>query len=275
MSLGTENLQKTVSEKLGQLIGALRQDSFEDLFSEWMSDLIEYDSLIILVYFGNSRPKLLCSKSKREEVHENVQGWYLSGAYLLDPFYALFEDREPADCYRLRDIAPDKFHSTRYFTEYYRDTMCIDEVAVVAYPNPDMSIHVCLGRDKSSNTKFSRKDINTLQTNKPIVSALVQAHWSEVRSGAEPHEKLTLENIILTVQASLGVMLSPRQAEVAMLILLGHSSTSIASVLGLSFHTVKVFRKQLYRKCMISSQAELFSLLFPLLDRGPTLAKVR
>ena len=57
------------------------------------------------------------------------------------------------------------------------------------------------------------------------------------------------------------------QAEVALLILRGHSSVSIGLRLGISPQTVKVFRKQLYRKCGISSQAELFALLVPLL--GP------
>ena len=40
---------------------------------------------------------------------------------------------------------------------------------------------------------------------------------------------------------------------------------SIALKLGVSPQTVKVFRKQLYQRCGISSQAELFSLMLPLL----------
>jgi len=61
------------------------------------------------------------------------------------------------------------------------------------------------------------------------------------------------------------ISLSPRQAEVAVLILRGHSSVSIGLRLGISTQTVKVFRKQLYRKCKISSQEELFNLMLPLL----------
>jgi len=34
--------------------------------------------------------------------------------------------------------------------------------------------------------------------------------------------------------------------------------------LDVSLQTVKVFRRQLYAKCCISSQAELFALLMPL-----------
>ena len=63
-----------------------------------------------------------------------------------------------------------------------------------------------------------------------------------------------------------GIHLSARQAEVALLILRGHSTMSIGLRLGLSPQTVKVFRKQLYSRCTISSQAELFALMLPLLQ---------
>ncbi|MEJ6123424.1 helix-turn-helix transcriptional regulator [Vibrio sp. 2-Bac 85] len=62
------------------------------------------------------------------------------------------------------------------------------------------------------------------------------------------------------------ISLSPRQTEVALYILQGHSSISIALNLNISKETVKVFRKQLYSKCSISSQAELFALLMPILS---------
>jgi DNA-binding CsgD family transcriptional regulator len=67
---------------------------------------------------------------------------------------------------------------------------------------------------------------------------------------------------------SQGIRLSPRQAEVALLILRGHSSVSIGLRLAVSPQTVKVFRRQLYARCAITTQAELFALLLPLLKGG-------
>ena len=61
------------------------------------------------------------------------------------------------------------------------------------------------------------------------------------------------------------IHLSQRQAQVALLILQGHSSVSIGLRLGVSAQTVKVFRRQIHARCGISSQAELFALLLPLL----------
>ena len=50
----------------------------------------------------------------------------------------------------------------------------------------------------------------------------------------------------------------------ALYILRGHSSLSIGLNLDVSPETIKVFRRQLYARCGISSQAELFALLMPM-----------
>ena len=55
-------------------------------------------------------------------------------------------------------------------------------------------------------------------------------------------------------------MLTHRECEIAGLILKGHSSKSIARIIEISPGTVKIHRKNIYRKLGISSQSELFSL---------------
>jgi DNA-binding CsgD family transcriptional regulator len=80
------------------------------------------------------------------------------------------------------------------------------------------------------------------------------------------------DSLIAAMRMHHGVPLSKRQAEVALLILQGHSSPSIGLKLGVSPQTVKVFRKQLYGKCSLSSQAELFALMMPILERATSQA---
>ena len=99
----------------------------------------------------------------------------------------------------------------------------------------------------------------------PIVETLVCGHWENLRFSNEDHGENVLERMARLVAETHGINLTKRQAEVALLVLRGHSSTSIGLRLGISPQTVKVFRKQLYRKCNISSQAELFALITPLL----------
>lgn len=63
--------------------------------------------------------------------------------------------------------------------------------------------------------------------------------------------------------------LSDREAEVARLILQGHSSKVIARMLGNSPETVKVFRKRIHTKLGLATSAELFSLFLAALCATP------
>ncbi len=63
--------------------------------------------------------------------------------------------------------------------------------------------------------------------------------------------------------------LSEREAEVAQLILQGHSSKVIARMLGNSPETVKVFRKRIHTKLGLATSAELFSLFLAALCAAP------
>ena len=53
----------------------------------------------------------------------------------------------PAGAYRLRDVAPDAVHRSRYFLDYYEQTTLLDEVTFVAWPAAGVSLNLCLGRD--------------------------------------------------------------------------------------------------------------------------------
>jgi len=54
--------------------------------------------------------------------------------------------------------------------------------------------------------------------------------------------------------------LTPRESTIGELILKGHSSLSISLLLGISVETVRVHRRNLYRKLDVASQAQLFAL---------------
>lgn len=75
---------------------------------------------------------------------------------------------------------------------------------------------------------------------------------------------------VRTAMAQFGTSrLSDREAEVARLILQGHSSKAIARMLGNSPETVKVFRKRIHTKLGLATSAELFSLFLSALCAAP------
>ena len=250
---------------LAQTIKSLKKNDFSMYFNRWLRTLANHDNTTILAYFRDETPQILLTDSETRAVHQNMSHVYLSGAYLLDPFYELHNSGADTNLYRMSDIAPDQFSRNQYFLEYYQRTTIIDEIAFIIWPSPQISVHVCLGRDIKSKRRFTIREISSTKQVLPIVETLVCEHWGNLRFSSDEHGENVLERMVRLVAETHSINLTKRQAEVALLVLRGHSSASIGLRLEISPQTVKVFRKQLYRKCNISSQAELFALITPLL----------
>jgi DNA-binding CsgD family transcriptional regulator len=249
---------------LAQTIRRLGQTGFETALADWFQRLVGPDSLVVLTYADSGRPEILYRQSRTPAVFARLDSTYVAGAYLLDPNYDLHLRRVPAGAYRLSEVSPDAFQRSRYYLEYLRETGIVDEVTFVAYPAPGLSLNLCLSRDGGSETRFAARDVAICRQIAPVVVALAERHWAALRprSGADDVTAALIDGVSRTR----GVRLTPRQAEVALLILRGHSTPSIGLRLGVSPGTVKVFRRQLYGRLGLTSQAELFALLVPLLS---------
>jgi DNA-binding CsgD family transcriptional regulator len=256
---------KTTEMLLASAISGLHRDGFERQMCKWLSSCLDYDNITALAYFQDRAPIGLIAEGKSGVVHTDFDRLYLTHAYQLDPFYGLHVEQAPPGLYRMSDIAPDQFKRNEYYRDFYSKTTMVDEIAFISYPSKGVSLHICLGRDACSNQRFSKRDLATAHSIVPLVDVLSRAHWKDLTPGGKHTATDTISSLITALGKTRDISLSPRQAEVALLILRGHSSVSIALRLGISPQTVKVFRKQLYKKCLISSQAELFSLLVPLL----------
>ncbi len=251
-------------ESVAEAIRLLGAPGFEAALWQVLRRLAAPDNLAILIYRDAGPTDVLYTQALRPGVFADLRGVYTEAAYLLDPYYDLHLQRVPSGVYRLRDVAPDAFQRSRYFVEYYDKTTLIDELAFVAYPAPGVTLCICLGRDRSSGQHFAARQIETCQRMAPIIVTLAERHWSALTTGTGSSEDV-VGLLRLSLSATHGIRLSRRQAEVALLVLKGHSSISTGLRLGVSAQTVKVFRKQLYGRCRISSQAELFALMLPLL----------
>ncbi len=253
--------------QLSQAIRLVGENGFEPALVSFFQAVCAPDNVLILAFRSAGPPLVLYRQSTNPQVFSQLDQTYLAGAYRLDPFYDLHLRRAPAGSYRIADIAPDAFQRSRYFIEYYEQTTLIDEITFVAHPSPWVTLNICIGRDASSGQRFSPRDVETCARINPLVAAIAEPHWADLARATGPAEDTSIL-LADAARAAYGIVLSPRQAEVALLILRGHSTASIALRLGLSAQTIKVFRKQLYARCRISSQAELFALMLPLLKAG-------
>lgn len=253
-------------EYLAKAVTHLHTEGFSDALATWIDAVLPNDNIALLGFFQDRGPELFFAKSKTPEVHADLESSYLNGAYLLDPFHELHLSKAPAGLYRLRDVAPDHFSRNQYFIEYYARTTMVDEIAFVSYPNKGVSLQLCLGRDKESNSKFTALQLKKARAIHPIVAALLNRHWSHLDTSGDFDEAHTINTLMERSAQNLSITLTKRQAEIIFLVLKGHSSSSIALKLDIAYQTVKVFRRQIYKKCKISSQAELFSMFVPFIS---------
>jgi len=268
-------LTPTAPEALSTAILAIGSERFGDALQAWLNTTCPFDNFAVIAFFQNRSPQVLMTHARESRVFERIDSHYVKGAYLLDPFFGLHQSGAADGLYRLTDIAPDQFQRNEYFKSYYTNTTLTDELAFFARFTPDTSVTVCIGRDATTASRFSSKDYNAARQTAPVVNALIKMNWPDLKPDDMNEPEDIVAHLRERVSDAKDINLSPRQAQVALLILQGHSSISIGLILGISPQTVKVLRKQLYRKCHISSQGELYYLIAPYLanydePKGPT-----
>jgi DNA-binding CsgD family transcriptional regulator len=260
-----DQAKSSAEAHLAEAIITFGKERFPVALTRWLHAELAFDNMTLLSYVEDAPPTPVYRAARDQRVHARLDSDYLNGAYLLDPFHQLHLDAAAEGIYRLQDIAPDHFTRGEYYLTYYAATTLTDEIACLVTPAPGVSVMACLGRDATTNRKFSARDLADAARIAPVWLALMRRHWAGFSRDLQGWGGEAVPDRLRRNAASLGIALTPRQAEVAFLILKGHSTTSIALRLSLSPQTVKVFRKQLYNRCGISSQAELFSLFLPLL----------
>jgi DNA-binding CsgD family transcriptional regulator len=180
----------------------------------------------------------------------------------LDPFYHTARERRTG-LFRMRELAPDRFYSSEYYRSYYVRTGLAEEVGFFLTPDDEVSVVLSLMRKRDTGP-FSPREFALLQKTSQLIATMAERHWSGIGSrfgaahathGGRRSRRAAQPE---TVWASL--KLTAREAAVVELVLQGHSSESIGLRLGISIGTVKVHRRNVYRKLGISSQTQLLSL---------------
>jgi DNA-binding CsgD family transcriptional regulator len=256
--------------RLGEVVDRLHEPDFGDRLVDFMHACAPFEDMAIFGYRADRPPSVLVRRYTNAQPAAALND-YLTGAYLLDPFYHAWLSGAAPDIYRLADIAPDRFMRSAYYESFYRKTGIVDELGLNVDLGARRGISVSLCRSRAMG-RFRRREIACLRGFEPVLRALMVQHWQGVEWGGVVRGVPALAAVAPTgriaqaLRRSANVSLTPRQAEVVDLILRGASSASIALRLGISPQTVKVHRKNIYAKLNISSQAELFATVIAVLS---------
>lgn len=244
-------------DSTARVISAINTADFFPAILDYMRSVVPFSGVFI-THLHKNRPPDHIYDNVRAERHRDVVDQYLDSAYLLDPVYDVFLSGRTHGAMRLRDVAPDQFMRSTYYRRYYRNIALRDEMAILV-PQGEGAVFFSLGR-LGDEPRFSTRSVQAFEARIDVIAALTGKHFERghitpVQAGEAPADR--------TLTAALDAfgegILTVREREVATLILKGHSSASVSTVAGIAVGTVKIHRKNIYRKLAISSQSELLS----------------
>lgn len=274
MSAWDAGERKGLLVSIGDLISTLGKSDFGEHLHTAIRRFVNYDNLVVLAFAPQDAPRLLCGTyALTSAASRHYFSNYFTGAYRLDPFYEACWQHGRTGMFHLSEVAPDRFFQSEYYRVYYGHLDLADEVGIVAPLNPNLWIHLSLSRS-AARGRFSRVDIRRLAEIEPVLTPLILRNWSDDHGRrSAPVTELGREDLrdrilAVTTSADGERLLTKREAEITAYVMRGHSSSSIAAILGRSVDTVKVHRRHVYAKLKIASQAELFACLSPALARS-------
>ncbi|MCK5363807.1 MAG: helix-turn-helix transcriptional regulator [Gammaproteobacteria bacterium] len=257
-------------DSLAEAIENLDNDGCPLLLIAAIGSLVDVEMAMSLVYSGRSRPVHVCDTFIDEKAKRGLAN-YVENTYVLNPFYAAYRRGLAGGVYRIRDLAPDAYFESEHRKSLAVTLSATEELGYVTndWPQGMEEINVAVelpGRELAEISLmrpvhkggFSDADLCALGDITPLIAAVYRRYWASARSRiAHQSRDSAIEDAFDRFG---GDVLSPREREVAQLILRGHSGISIGTHLGISTTTVKTHRKNLYGKLGIATHFELFSL---------------
>lgn len=256
-------------QAFGATVGkpAMSDAEFGETFRQMMASLVRFDYVVVFAYRGKERPLDLYSTFDPKE-HIIFVTLYQAGPYLLDPFYHTARSSRRG-VIRMRELAPDRFFSSEYYRTYYVQTGLAEEVGFFVEMEDDITVVLSLMRREATGV-FPPAEIALLKKVEPLVTRLTkhyfsglagrfdgQAHAGKRRGRKRGENQVEIQPADAVWQ---DLNLTSRETAIVDLVLQGHSSESIGLKLNISTGTVKVHRRNVYRKLGISSQTQLLAL---------------
>jgi len=253
-----------------EIVDRMDDPILPDLLPRALSSLIEFDYSVVFVYRGKANPIHIHDTFPNPQARTGVIN-YVKNTYVLNPLYNAYQRGLKTGVYRLRELASEGLIDRKPLRKYRMCAAASEEIGYLTDGWPAGCEELCIAMElpggecaeltlsrKASQGGFSDEDIASLSPVIPFLAAAVRRYWRHARLMHVSNTRDTGSDD--TVRAFGRNPLSPRERELAHLLLRGHSTASVGLRLGISTTTVKTHRKNLYSKLGIATQAEFFSL---------------
>lgn len=258
---------------LTHAVETLRSTRFTASLIALIHELVDFDCAVVLGHRPGRHPTYLFDSLSRHR--ELLFQRYLMQAWRDDPFLVALDRRREEGVFRFADVLafPESDPINQEYVEnFYRQTGWRDELCLAVRIDDARWIIIYLGSTDEQRS-FSTDDYQKIQERFELLAALCRQHWASdpltlaqaPSSGEDPGKFLEL-----AFETFGEVLLSPRECQVAVLMVQGLAPDEIAEQLEIKPGTVKNHRKRLYVRLGIGSRGELFRLF---LNHAITLMK--
>ncbi|WP_457578203.1 helix-turn-helix transcriptional regulator [Ensifer adhaerens] len=240
--------------------------------------IVPFEFAMSVVYRRNATP-VYVADTFANRMGKRALELYIQGTFVLNPVYNAFLAGLRAGVYRLRELAPDAYFSSDYYLQFKVQQQSEEEIGYRTFGWPagreEVVVTIELPHNHLAEISLSRRtscggfadaDCDRLRAIEPLVGAMYRRIWQH-RMRVSKCDGRSFPFAGLLADFGKG-QLSPRECDVAHMILKGHSSESIGRNLGISITTVKTHRQNLYARLGLSSQQELFSLFLQSLTKS-------
>lgn len=241
------------SQHLAELLPKVGSNEFFSLLIDTIKAMAPVDEATVIVYTTASLPVIeFAVPDSWTQPNLDI---FLKGAFLLDPYYLAATKQRKTGFFRLRDLAPSGFKQSEYYRIYYGSSGLQDECGYLIALRDGGFINIALGR--TQKPAFVKTQLSFLSDITPVIDVLCHSHWQAKAVAQETDVDLRqpLETALSCFGSS---KLTKREREVINMILLGHTTKTVAEQLEISSETVKLHRKHAYAKLYINTQSELF-----------------
>jgi DNA-binding CsgD family transcriptional regulator len=269
-SMSPRRISASWVEASAEVVGNLENSRLPALLVRAMKTIVDFEYSAVFVYRGKAQPIHLFDTLPRPGASRGLVN-YLNSTYVLNPFYRAYLSGIAEGVYRMRDLAPQGFFDAPSVMTGKARAASAEEIGFLTDGWPAGREELCVAlrlpgggcaeisvsRDSRSQG-FSAADIGAVVAIVPFLGAALRHHWRHWGGAnvAAPRNHAAED----AFQTFGGKRLSPRERQLAQLLLLGHSTASVGLQLGISATTVKSHRKNLYAKLGIGSLYELFSM---------------
>lgn len=264
---------------LADLVAGIGEADFLPRLVSAVARKLPHESAILMLYRPGAAPEHLAPETVPDAYREGVRN-FLESTYVLNPFYRAFRGGLTGGLYFMRDVMPrsedwppeggdgyrlraDGLEDIGYLTHGWPPGR---QELMLAFELPEGAmLDISLSRPKEEGG-IDGLDLEPLRAAFPVLQAAVVKHWQMSGQALAPAPRAAhLDQLFDDFGRE---TLSEREREIIRMILLGHSSASIALNLEIALPTVKTHRRNAYAKLEIATQAELFALFMKTVQSG-------